>query len=164
MLNACLSVTFADPIATNGKLEFDVPKKGSHGHGNSDRFSVRIQQIQLEQDTAKSTREPTAPGGVHVDLTRAGMGLMEIVSEPDMRSPAEAAGYVRALQKLLRRLGASDGDMEKGSMRVDANVSIHRKGSGAWGTRCEIKNLNSVRFMVQALGERALSKVRPVSR
>lgn len=83
------------------------------------------------------------------------MGLMEIVSEPDMRSPLEAAGYVRALQRLLRRLGASDGDMEKGSMRVDANISIHKRGSKQWGMRCEIKNLNSVRFMMQALGKHA---------
>ncbi|KAJ9099016.1 hypothetical protein QFC20_005773 [Naganishia adeliensis] len=132
-----------DPIATSGHVDIDVP-----GTNSPERLRVRIQQIQIEQDTAKTTR--SSKGGVFVDLNRAGSGLMEIVTEADMRSPAQAASFIKKLQSILRRLGASDGDMEKGSLRVDANVSIHRAGT-PYGTRCEIKNLNSVRFMQQAL-------------
>ncbi|KAJ8516463.1 hypothetical protein ONZ45_g6245 [Pleurotus djamor] len=114
-----------------------------------DSISVRIKQLQLEQDTAKSTYDPRARQTL-VDLNRAGMGLMEIVSEPDMRSPEEAGMYVRALQSLLRTVGASDGNMEQGSLRCDVNVSVNRPGAPL-GTRCEIKNLNSVRFMMAAI-------------
>jgi aspartyl-tRNA(Asn)/glutamyl-tRNA(Gln) amidotransferase subunit B len=85
-----------------------------------------------------------------VDLNRAGTGLMEIVTEPDLRSPEEAGAYVRALQAILRAVGASDGNMEEGSLRCDVNVSVNRAGE-PWGTRCEIKNLNSVRFMQAAI-------------
>ncbi|KAI0650451.1 Glutamyl-tRNA-Gln amidotransferase B subunit [Trametes meyenii] len=126
------------PIARNGRL-----------HLEKDGISVRIKQVQLEQDTGKSTFLPrnriTA-----IDLNRAGMGLMEIVSEPDMRSPEEAGSYVRALQALLRSVGSSDGNMEQGSLRCDVNVSVNRKG-GPLGTRCEIKNLNSVKNMMVAI-------------
>ncbi|KAJ9105303.1 hypothetical protein QFC21_001671 [Naganishia friedmannii] len=136
-----------DPIATNGFL--DIDSQGDfEGSTDSQPLRVRIQQIQIEQDTAKTTR--LNDGSVFVDLNRAGSGLMEIVTEADMRSPAQAAAFVKKLQAILRRLNASDGDMEKGSLRVDANVSIHRAGT-PFGTRCEIKNLNSVRFMQQAL-------------
>ncbi|KDQ08250.1 hypothetical protein BOTBODRAFT_59456 [Botryobasidium botryosum FD-172 SS1] len=110
---------------------------------------VRIKQIQLEQDTAKSTSDPKA-GKTRIDLNRAGTGLMEIVSEPDMRSPEEAGAYVRELQGLLRCVGASDGNMDEGSLRCDVNVSVSRVGEG-FGTRCEVKNLNSVRFLQSAI-------------
>ncbi|KAI9063334.1 Glutamyl-tRNA amidotransferase B subunit [Trametes sanguinea] len=126
------------PIARNGCLKL-----------KEDGISVRIKQVQLEQDTGKSTFLPrnrlTA-----IDLNRAGMGLMEIVSEPDMRSPEEAGSYVRALQALLRSVGSSDGNMEQGSLRCDVNVSVNRAG-GPPGTRCEIKNLNSVKNMMVAI-------------
>lgn len=157
-----------NPIATDGEVLFTTKDAGVERD-----FGVRIQQIQIEQDTAKTSR--LVAGSSHtetesaneksevdidedgdnlfIDLNRAGVGLMEIVSEADLRSPGEAGAYIRKLQGILRRLGASDGDMEKGSLRVDANVSIRRKGEKEFGTRCEIKNLNSVRFMQQALGE-----------
>ncbi|KAI0638469.1 Glutamyl-tRNA-Gln amidotransferase B subunit [Trametes polyzona] len=126
------------PIARNGYLRLE-----------RDNLAVRIKQVQLEQDTGKSTFLPrnriTA-----IDLNRAGMGLMEIVSEPDMRSPEEAGSYVRALQALLRSVGSSDGNMEQGSLRCDVNVSVNRRG-GPPGTRCEIKNLNSVKNMMVAI-------------
>ncbi|KAJ8472672.1 hypothetical protein ONZ51_g8362 [Trametes cubensis] len=126
------------PIARNGCLVLE-----------KDDVAVRIKQIQLEQDTGKSTFLPrnrlTA-----IDLNRAGTGLMEIVSEPDMRSPEEAGSYVRALQAVLRSVGSSDGNMEQGSLRCDVNVSVNRVG-GPPGTRCEIKNLNSVKNMMVAI-------------
>ncbi|KAG9080235.1 hypothetical protein FRC06_006910, partial [Ceratobasidium sp. 370] len=127
------------PIARGGRLEL----------GGSNGKAVRIQQVQLEQDTAKSTTAPHSEV-TRVDLSRAGAALMEIVSEPDMRSPEEAALYVRSLQALLRAVGASDGNMELGSMRCDVNVSLSRVGE-PFGTRCEIKNLNTVRGLVVAI-------------
>ncbi|VDB97129.1 unnamed protein product [Peniophora sp. CBMAI 1063] len=126
------------PIAKNGQLIL-----------SQSGFPVRIEQIQLEQDTAKTTFDPRRRMS-SIDLNRAGTGLMEIVSKPDMRSPEEAADYVRTLQSLLRAVGASDGNMEQGSLRCDVNVSVNRPGD-APGTRCEIKNLNSVRFMMVAI-------------
>ncbi|KAA1466549.1 Glutamyl-tRNA amidotransferase B subunit [Dentipellis sp. KUC8613] len=126
------------PLAKDGKL--DLPQSN---------VSVRIEQIQLEQDTAKSTFDPRRRLS-SIDLNRAGTGLMEIVSRPDMRSPEEAGEYVRTLQALLRSIGSSDGNMEQGSLRCDVNVSVNRPGE-ALGTRCEIKNLNSVRFMIVAI-------------
>jgi len=110
---------------------------------------VRIQQIQLEQDTGKSTFDPRRRVS-SIDLNRAGTGLMEIVSEPDLRSPEEAGDYVRTLQALLRSVGSSDGNMEQGSLRCDLNVSVNKHGAPL-GTRCEIKNLNSVKFMMVAI-------------
>ncbi|CAE6493091.1 unnamed protein product, partial [Rhizoctonia solani] len=127
------------PIARGGSLKL-VDRDGK---------LVRIQQIQLEQDTAKSTT-PAHSEVTRIDLSRAGAPLMEIVSEPDMRSPEEAAAYVRSLQALLRAVGASDGNMELGSMRCDVNVSLNRPGE-PFGTRCEIKNLNTIRGLVVAL-------------
>ncbi|KAI5993624.1 GatB/GatE catalytic domain-containing protein [Pisolithus albus] len=112
-------------------------------------FIVRITQLQLEQDTAKSTFHAGRRVSL-IDLNRAGFGLMEIVSEPDMRSPEEAGDYVRTLQTLLRAVGSSDGSMELGSLRCDVNVSVNRYGQPP-GTRCEIKNLNSIKFMMTAI-------------
>ncbi|KAF5370736.1 hypothetical protein D9758_001818 [Tetrapyrgos nigripes] len=100
-------------------------------------------------DTAKSTFNPRTKTS-YIDLNRAGTGLLEIVTEPDLRSPDEAAEYVRAVQSLLRAVGVSDGNMETGSLRCDVNVSINRPGESP-GTRCEIKNLNSVKYMVAAI-------------
>ncbi|KAF8505869.1 GatB/GatE catalytic domain-containing protein [Russula emetica] len=124
--------------------------QGGHVVLPQSNVSVRIQQIQLEQDTGKSMVEPRRrlPS---IDLNRAGVGLMEIVSKPDMRSPEEAGEYVRTLQAVLRSVAASDGNMEQGSLRCDVNVSVNRQGQ-APGTRCEIKNLNSIRFMLAAIG------------
>ncbi|TFK43869.1 Glutamyl-tRNA amidotransferase subunit B, mitochondrial [Crucibulum laeve] len=129
------------PLALGGVLNIQLP--------DSSPVPVRIKQIQLEQDTAKSTFNPRNLTS-SIDLNRAGTGLMEIVSEPDMRSPEEAGAYVRTLQAVLRAIGSSDGNMEQGSLRCDVNVSINRPGELP-GTRCEIKNLNSVRFMMAAI-------------
>ncbi|EKM59499.1 uncharacterized protein PHACADRAFT_114333 [Phanerochaete carnosa HHB-10118-sp] len=126
------------PFATSGHL-----------HLSKSDLSVRIKQLQLEQDTGKSMTDRRRRV-TSIDLNRAGAGLMEIVSEPDIRSPEEAADYVRTLQTLLRAMGSSDGNMEAGSLRCDVNVSVGRLG-GPFGTRCEIKNLNSVRFMIIAI-------------
>ncbi|OCH94280.1 Glutamyl-tRNA-Gln amidotransferase B subunit [Obba rivulosa] len=126
------------PFAKGGSLKL-----------SKEDVSVRVKQIQLEQDTGKSTFHPRQQFTA-IDLNRAGTGLMEIVSEPDMRSPEEAGDYVRTLQSMLRCVGSSDGNMEQGSLRCDVNVSVNQRGSG-FGTRCEIKNLNSVRFMMIAI-------------
>lgn len=126
------------PLATGGHLQLPEHKR-----------TVRIKQIQLEQDTGKSTFD-TRKRLSTIDLNRAGTGLMEIVSEPDLRSPEEAGEYVRTLQALLRAIGSSDGNMEQGSLRCDVNVSVNRLGEPN-GTRCEIKNLNSVKFMMVAV-------------
>ncbi|KAI0254809.1 Glutamyl-tRNA amidotransferase B subunit [Lactifluus subvellereus] len=123
--------------------------RGGHVFLPQSDVSVRIEQIQLEQDTGKSMFEPRRRLS-SIDLNRAGMGLMEIVSKPDMRSPEEAGEYVRTLQAVLRSVGSSDGNMEQGSLRCDVNVSVNRHGQSP-GTRCEIKNLNSVRFMRAAI-------------
>jgi aspartyl-tRNA(Asn)/glutamyl-tRNA(Gln) amidotransferase subunit B len=127
---------------------------------------VRIKQVQIEQDTAKSqtitSTSPNGSGQSHtlVDLNRAGTGLMEIVTEPDMRSAAEAGAFVRRLQSLLRRIGSGDGDMEKGNLRIDANVSVRRRRPNEpFGTRCEIKNLNSVRFLQTGIAAEAARHV-----
>ncbi|KAH7101254.1 GatB/GatE catalytic domain-containing protein [Auriculariales sp. MPI-PUGE-AT-0066] len=113
---------------------------------------VRLKQLQIEQDTGKSHADAST-GGHAIDLNRANSALVEIVSEPDMRSVAsseEAADFVRSLQLLLRTVGVSNAQMEDGSMRCDVNVSVHRTGD-QWGTRCEIKNLNSVRSLTVAI-------------
>jgi aspartyl-tRNA(Asn)/glutamyl-tRNA(Gln) amidotransferase subunit B len=112
--------------------------------------SVRLTRIHLEEDAGKNTHEP---GGLvsHVDLNRAGVPLVEVVSEPDIFSAAEAAEYMRALRGLCRWLGISEGDMEKGQLRCDANVSLRRAGSSALGTRAELKNINSFRFVEDAI-------------
>jgi aspartyl-tRNA(Asn)/glutamyl-tRNA(Gln) amidotransferase subunit B len=112
-------------------------------------FTVRIERLHLEQDAGKSLHDQD-PEFTYVDLNRAGTALMEIVSMPDMRSSDEAAAYVKKLRTILVYLGTCDGDMEKGNLRADVNVSVRRPGEG-YGTRCEIKNVNSFRFMQQAI-------------
>ncbi|SCV70361.1 BQ2448_1755 [Microbotryum intermedium] len=112
-------------------------------------LEVRIDQIQLEQDTAKLFHDPY-DHITFVDLNRAGAALIEIVTKPDMRSPEEAASFVRSLQSILRHVGASDANMDRGELRCDVNVSVRPVG-GLDGTRCEIKNLNGVRFLVGAI-------------
>jgi aspartyl-tRNA(Asn)/glutamyl-tRNA(Gln) amidotransferase subunit B len=111
---------------------------------------VRIDHIHLEQDAGKSIHD-IDPELSFVDLNRTGVALMEIVSMPDIRSPEEAAEYVRKLRQILRYLGASDGNMQEGNLRADVNVSVRPKGATELGTRCEIKNMNSMRFIMQAI-------------
>ncbi|ESQ83921.1 glutamyl-tRNA amidotransferase subunit B [Asticcacaulis sp. AC466] len=112
-------------------------------------FTVRIERLHLEQDAGKSIHD-LDPNATYVDLNRAGTALMEIVSKPDLRSSDEAVAYFKKLRTILVYLGTCDGDMEKGNMRADCNVSVRRPGE-AFGTRCEIKNVNSFRFMQQAI-------------
>ena len=111
---------------------------------------VRIDHIHLEQDAGKSIHD-LDPDLSFVDLNRTGVALMEIVSMPDLRGPEEAAEFVRKLRQILRYLGTSDGNMQEGNLRADVNVSVRPKGSAELGTRCEIKNMNSMRFIMQAI-------------
>jgi aspartyl-tRNA(Asn)/glutamyl-tRNA(Gln) amidotransferase subunit B len=133
---------FKYPIVGEGEVIVDVP-------GYAYPITVRIERLHLEQDAGKSIHDQD-PRSSFVDLNRSGVALMEIVSKPDMRSADEAKAYVTKLRTILRYLGTCDGDMEKGNLRADVNVSV-RKPGGELGTRCEIKNVNSVRFIGQAI-------------
>ena len=132
---------FKDPIVGEGEIEVE--------RDNGTTFTVRIERLHLEQDAGKSLHDQD-PNFTYVDLNRAGTALMEIVSRPDMRSSDEAAAYVKKLRTILLYLGTCDGDMEKGNLRADVNVSVRRPG-GELGTRCEIKNVNSYRYIQQAI-------------
>ncbi len=132
---------FKHPIVGEGAIEVEA----DDGY----TFTVGIERLHLEQDAGKSIHD-LDPNATYVDLNRSGVALMEIVSRPDIRSPAEAAAYVKKLRSILIALGTCDGDMEKGNLRADVNVSVRKKGSTALGTRCEIKNVNSFRFIQQA--------------
>ena len=136
---------FKDPIVGEGSIEVE--------RDDGSTFHVGIERLHLEQDAGKSIHDMD-PSWTYVDLNRAGVALMEIVSRPDMRSPEDAAAYVKTLRALVRRLGTCDGDMEKGNLRADVNVSVRRPGD-ALGTRCEIKNVNSLRFIQQAIAYEA---------
>jgi aspartyl-tRNA(Asn)/glutamyl-tRNA(Gln) amidotransferase subunit B len=143
---------YKDPIVGEGEVIVE--------HDDGSTFTVRIERLHLEQDAGKSLHDQD-PNATYVDLNRAGTALMEIVSRPDMRSSAEATAYVKKLRTILIYLGTCDGDMEKGNLRADVNVSVCRPGAyekfretGDFrhlGTRCEIKNVNSFRFMQQAV-------------
>ena len=132
---------FKDPIVGEGVLTVE--------RDDGSEFKVGIERLHLEQDAGKSIHDMD-PNATFVDLNRAGTALMEIVSRPDMRSPEDAAAYVKTLRMLVRYLGTCDGDMEKGNLRADVNVSVRRPGAPL-GTRCEIKNVNSLRFIQQAI-------------
>ena len=110
---------------------------------------IGVERIHVEQDAGKLMHDQH-PTRSYVDLNRSGVALMEIVSRPDMASPAEAGAYLRKLRSMLRYVGSCDGNMEEGSMRADVNVSVRRPGEEL-GTRCEIKNVNSIRFIGQAI-------------
>jgi aspartyl-tRNA(Asn)/glutamyl-tRNA(Gln) amidotransferase subunit B len=118
---------------------------------------IGITRLHLEQDAGKSIHDQH-PTKTLIDLNRAGVALMEIVSEPDIRSPEEAGAYLRKLRSILRYLGTCDGNMEEGSMRADVNVSVRQHGE-AYRTRCEVKNVNSVRFVMQAIEAEALRQI-----
>ncbi len=119
--------------------------------------TIGIERIHLEQDAGKSVHEQS-PTLSYVDLNRSGVALMEIVSKPDMRSPAQAGAYVRSLREVLRYVGSCDGNMDEGSMRADVNVSV-RKAGAEFGTRTETKNVNSVRFVMAAIEHEARRQV-----
>src|ERR1700751_5799763 len=132
---------YKSPIVGEGEIQVDL----SPDHA----ITVGIERLHLEQDAGKSLHDQS-PTMSFVDLNRSGVALMEIVSKPDMRSSEEAKAYVSKLRTILRYIGSCDGDMEKGNLRADVNVSVRRPGE-ALGTRCEIKNVNSIRFIGQAI-------------
>jgi len=139
---------FLDPIVGKGEMLLDMPDGVK---------KVGVTRIHIEQDAGKSLHE-YKPKNTCIDLNRAGVPLMEIVSEPDMRSADEAVAYMKKLRSIVRYIDACDGDMEKGNMRCDANVSVRKLGDPL-GTRCEIKNLNSMRFMNKAIEFEAMRQV-----
>ncbi len=132
---------FAQPIAEWGQLSISTP---------SGPKQVRIRRIHMEEDAGKSVHD-ASPGASLVDLNRAGTPLVEIVSEPDLRSADEAVEYLKALREVLVYLGVNDGNLEEGSFRCDANVSVMKHGAAEYGTRTELKNLNSFRFIKAAI-------------
>ncbi|HYA66611.1 MAG TPA: Asp-tRNA(Asn)/Glu-tRNA(Gln) amidotransferase subunit GatB, partial [Burkholderiaceae bacterium] len=134
------------PIVQGGSLSFSVAPRSGEPYWKS----VRLTRAHLEEDAGKSLHEDYH-GMSGIDLNRAGTPLLEIVSEPEMRSATEAVAYARALHTLVVWLGICDGNMQEGSFRCDANVSVRPAGAQAFGTRVEIKNLNSFRFLQQAI-------------
>jgi aspartyl-tRNA(Asn)/glutamyl-tRNA(Gln) amidotransferase subunit B len=132
---------YLTPIVGKGSIVLDMPDGSTR--------EIAITRLHLEQDAGKSLHDQH-PTKTYVDLNRSGVGLMEIVSEPDLRTAEEAGVYLRKLRTILRYLGTCDGNMEEGSMRCDCNVSVRRPGEKL-GTRCEIKNVNSVRFVMAAI-------------
>src|ERR1700754_2785860 len=132
---------YQHPIVREGTIEIELADGSTRESG--------ITRLHLEQDAGKALHDQH-PTKSYIDLNRAGVALMEIVSEPDIRSPEEAGAYLRKLRSILRYLGTCDGNMEEGSMRADVNVSVRKPGD-KFGTRCEIKNVNSIRFVQQAV-------------
>ena len=141
---------FTQPIVGKGEILLDL--------ADGETCTVGITRLHLEQDAGKSMHDQSATE-TFVDLNRAGVALMEIVSEPDMRSGEEAGAYLKKLRAIMRYLGTCDGNMDEGSMRCDVNLSMRRKGVTELGTRCEIKNVNSIRFVQQAIEYEALRQV-----
>ena len=140
---------FKSPIVGEGVIHLDME--------GGETVEVGVERLHLEQDAGKSIHDQS-PTHTFVDLNRSGVALMEIVSKPDMRSGDEAKAYLSKLRTILRYLGTCDGDMDKGNMRADVNVSV-RKPGGELGTRCEIKNVNSIRFVGQAIDYEARRQI-----
>ncbi len=140
---------YAHPVVGAGSVEIEL------ADGSTKRIGVT--RLHLEQDAGKSLHDQD-PTRSFIDLNRSGVALMEIVSEPDLRSPEEAGAYLRKMRTILRYLGTCDGNMEEGSMRADVNVSVRRHGE-PFRTRCEVKNVNSVRFVMQAIEAEAMRQV-----
>ncbi len=140
---------FKSPIVGEGTVHLDME--------GGETVEVGVERLHLEQDAGKSIHD-LSPTSTFVDLNRSGVALMEIVSKPDMRSADEAKAYLGKLRTILRYLGTCDGDMDKGNMRADVNVSV-RKPGGELGTRCEIKNVNSIRFVGQAIDYEARRQI-----
>ena len=140
---------YKNPIVGEGEVIVDVTP--------TEQITVGIERLHLEQDAGKSLHDQS-PDSSFVDLNRSGVALMEIVSKPDLRSAEEARAYVTKLRTILRYLGTCDGNMEQGSLRADVNVSVRRPGE-PFGTRCEIKNVNSIRFIGQAVDVEARRQI-----
>ncbi|MBS0982803.1 Asp-tRNA(Asn)/Glu-tRNA(Gln) amidotransferase subunit GatB [Gluconobacter cerinus] len=133
---------FAHPIVGEGKVLVDLADGSTR--------EIGVTRLHLEQDAGKSIHDQD-PTRSFIDLNRAGVALMEIVSEPDIRSPEEAGAYLRKLRQILRYIDTCDGNMEEGSMRADVNVSVRKPGEEGYRTRCEIKNVNSIRYVMQSI-------------
>ncbi len=140
---------YLHPLVGEGTVYLDMPDGAV--------VPIGIERLHMEQDAGKSMHDQE-PGKTYVDLNRSGVCLMEIVSKPDIRSPEQAGAYIRKLRSILRYLGTCDGNMEEGSLRCDINVSVRRTGEG-FGTRCEVKNVNSVRFVMHAIEAEANRQV-----
>tara|TARA_E500000331_G_scaffold83639_1_gene79310 strand:- start:672 stop:2153 length:1482 start_codon:yes stop_codon:yes gene_type:complete len=132
---------YKNPIVGEGEVTLDL-------QGESKK--IGIERLHLEQDAGKSIHDMD-PSNTFVDLNRSGVALMEIVSKPDLRSPDEVNAYVKKLRSIMRYLGTCDGNMQEGSLRADVNVSVRKEGDTNLGTRCEIKNVNSIKFMQMAI-------------
>ena len=141
---------YKSPIVGEGEVTVELDG------GNT--ATIGIERLHLEQDAAKLLHDQS-PTMSYVDLNRAGVALMEIVSKPDIRDAEQAKAYITKLRSILRYLGTCDGDMEKGSLRADVNVSVRRSGETELGTRCEIKNMNSINFIGQAIEYEARRQV-----
>jgi len=140
---------YKNPIVGEGKVLLDMP------YGSKE---VGIERLHLEQDAGKSIHDMD-PTSTYVDLNRSGIALMEIVSKPDLRSPEEVNAYIKKLRSIMRYLGTCDGNMQEGSLRADVNVSVRKVGDKKFGTRCEIKNVNSIKFMQMAIEYEAKRQV-----
>ena len=140
---------YKSPIVGEGEVIVDLL--------SGERVIVGIERLHLEQDAGKSLHDQH-PQYSFVDLNRSGVALMEIVSKPDLRSAEQARAFVTKLRTIMRYLGTCDGNMEEGSLRADVNVSVKRPGA-ALGTRCEIKNVNSIRFIGQAIEHEARRQI-----
>ena len=140
---------YQHPIVGTGVVEIELADGSTH--------QIGVTRLHLEQDAGKSLHDQH-PGKSYIDLNRAGVALMEIVSEPDIRTPEEAGAYLRKLRTILRYLGTCDGNMEEGSLRADVNVSVRRAGE-PFRTRCEVKNVNSIRYVMQAIEAEARRQV-----
>ncbi len=137
---------FVHPIVGEGAIDIDL--------ADGTTKTIRIERMHIEQDAGKSIHD-IDPKKSFIDLNRAGVGLMEIVTKPDFRAPEEAGAFLRKLRSILRYLGTCDGNMDEGSMRCDVNVSVRPLGSDEFRTRCEMKNVNSVKFVMQAIESEA---------
>ncbi|WP_426957354.1 Asp-tRNA(Asn)/Glu-tRNA(Gln) amidotransferase subunit GatB [Muricoccus radiodurans] len=140
---------FAFPVVGTGVISIEL--------SDGSTKEIGITRLHLEQDAGKSLHDQH-PTKSYIDLNRSGVALMEIVSEPDMRSPEEAGAYLTKLRQILRYLGTCDGNMEQGSLRADVNVSVRKAGEG-FRTRCEVKNVNSIRFVMQAVEAEARRQI-----
>ncbi len=140
---------FAHPIVGEGRIDIELADGSTRAIG--------VTRLHLEQDAGKSLHDQH-PSKSLIDLNRAGVALMEIVSEPDLRAPEEAGAYLRKLRSILRYLGTCDGNMDEGSMRADVNVSVRKHGE-PYRTRCEVKNVNSIRFVMQAIEAEARRQI-----
>jgi aspartyl-tRNA(Asn)/glutamyl-tRNA(Gln) amidotransferase subunit B len=145
---------YDQPFSADGTLEIMTADRDEAGHAHEWKpMTIRITRLHLEEDAGKNVHEglPDVDRFSYIDLNRAGVPLAEIVTEPDFRSSWEAYDYVNHVRRALQWVGASDADMEKGNLRCEANVSVRRKGDTTFGTKVELKNLNSVRFMQKAI-------------